>query len=271
MKRQALTHLTITSLIVLFTNTQPIQASTNSPEANQSPVESVQQLVQDGQDLFSSLQQGISSFISDLQLPDFEGILNDIFTVDDPIVLSTSSQVENKPGGSYGIQDDLTDQALINSAEQVAQDTTLSQSAQSVLENIAIATAGNITTTQQLGQDAQNLGQASQQLDVSQHILQNLSAQSALTAQQSALAATRQGVIIQQNQQAQIDRAVGNVLAAQQAKTLAEAATTKRREDAAAGVYSTAALGLIRMPGVTANDSVSANSQALDPDTLLGN
>jgi hypothetical protein len=90
------------------------------------------------------------------------------------------------------------------------------------------------------------LGQESQQLDASQQILQNLS-------QQLALESEQQATIVQQNQQAQVDRAINNVITAQATEELAEANTSTRRQDAAAAARATTQWGLIRMAGLPAN------------------
>jgi hypothetical protein len=52
-----------------------------------------------------------------------------------------------------------------------------------------------------------------------------------------------------QNQQAQIDRALANVLSAQQAKELSELNITHRQESAAASTASATQAGLMQMPG----------------------
>lgn len=262
-KTRTITQFTLTTLLIFLSHSQ-VNASTT--QQTESDVPSVEQLIQSGKDLFSSLQQDIESFITELKIPDFETIANDILSLNGSTI---SDELENKPSESYGIQNDIRNKAIVDSAHQVTQETTLSENAQQNLHNLAAATVSNVQINQQLGQTSQQLGKEAQNLDVSQHILQNLSQQSAINAQQSALNATQQGVIIQQNQQAQIDRAIGNILAAEQTQRLSEAATHKRRENAAASVNSTAALGLIRMPGVTPETANNPNSSALNPENLL--
>ncbi|NER31487.1 MAG: hypothetical protein F6J89_28695, partial [Symploca sp. SIO1C4] len=170
-----------------------------------------------------------------------------------------SGVLENKPGGSYSIQEDLAEKNRQDTATQVASEATLSPQAQTTLKKTAKAVEANVIETVQLGEESQNL-------DVTQQIMQNLSRQEALNSQ-------RQGTIIQQNQQAQLDRALANILNAQQAEELSERNTAQRRESAAAGRASTTQAGLLQMPGGMTLGSAAEvnNSEGVSPEELFDN
>lgn len=146
-----------------------------------------------------------------------------------------SSTLENKPNGSYAIAEDTLEQKKIATTTEMAQESALSTKANAQLEQTARSVTTNVS-------QSLNLGQASQQTDTSQHILQNLSRQAALSAE-------REGILIQQNQQAQVDRALSNLLTAQQTKELTENNTTQRRQTASANNQATSSIGLIQLPG----------------------
>ena len=111
---------------------------------------------------------------------------------------------------------------------------TLSEEAQTKLKETAVF-------VQETVEESVNLGEDSQNRDVTQQILQNLS-------QQEAISATRQGVLVQQNQQAQIDRAISNILNAQQAEELNAINTAKRREEIGTTNLTVRQWGMIRLP-----------------------
>ena len=204
--------------------------------------------------LFNSLEQMVTKFTG----IDFSGItqiVGNLFGLDNSDEDQTINQdltqaLENKPDGSYAIDEDLAEFEQLQQTKQTITDSTLSTQASEQLKQTAAATATNVETSV-------DLGTQSQQIDVSQQILQNLS-------QQAGLNAERQGVIIQQNQQAQVDRAVGNLLNARTAEELTEMNTQERRKKAAATAAATSQLGLVRLPGginpnQTNNSSVNAD------------
>ncbi|MCL1474789.1 hypothetical protein [Argonema antarcticum] len=185
----------------------------------------------------TQLDQMLQSFVGSLKIPDLQEvvakIMNGNFTDNEGTKLSAT--LENKPQGSYSIQSDLANLAQQQTATSTASDATLSKAAQDRQAQMAQMVDQNVTKNIQLGEESQNQ-------DVTQHIMRNISQQTALTAQ-------NQGVIILQNQQAQIDRALANTLSAQQAKELSELNITQRRQDAAAGTASSTQAGLFQMPG----------------------
>lgn len=218
-------------------NPEVVNAQTSDAEESswQQFQHQVEQVIEDGTNLVDSLQQDINTLIQSVTIPNFEQMIAEILglSVEDQ---QLSQIIENKPLGSYGLQEDAQEQANVNVANQTIYDSTLSPEAQQNLQNTSETVAYNVQTTQHLAEE-------SQQLDVTQQILQNL-------AQQEALNAERQGLMIQQNQQAQIDQAINNLLTAQQTEKLNQTATAKRRENLAAGMAATAQYGLIRMPGL---------------------
>lgn len=195
--------------------------------------------------LFDIFKQIVSSFVNDTSLPDFESILDAIINAFNDRDNSnnggqqTAQKLENKSVPTYEIQQDELEKAKTDSAYEVANKTTLDSAAQERLKETSQAVQSNLEANQQLGQE-------SQELDASQQILQNLS-------QQVVLEAEQQATIIQQNQQAQVDRAINNIIAAQATEELAEANTSRRRQDAAAAATATTQWGLIRMAGLPAN------------------
>ena len=56
-------------------------------------------------------------------------------------------------------------------------------------------------------------------------------------------------MIVQQNQQAQVDRAISNILNAQQAEELNAINTAKRREEIGTANLTVRQWGLLRLPG----------------------
>ena len=192
--------------------------------------------------ILEPLKQKIDSFINSITIPDFIQIVEDVFNNSSSNSESETSQktakvLENRPLGEYGITEDRAEQATRDSAKDAAAQATLSEEAQEKLKETAAAIEASVETNVALGEESQTL-------DVTQQILQNLS-------QQEALNAAQIGTIVQQNQQAQVDRAINNVLAAEQAEELSEMNTAKRRQSSAASNASTAQWGLISLPGLT--------------------
>jgi len=154
-----------------------------------------------------------------------------------------SERTENKTNGqsSYGIRADIGKDTTRNVVTEIANQTTLSQTAQTQMAQVK-------QVTQQDTQKIISLGEESQSLDVTQQILQNLSQQTALNSQINQR-------IFQEAQQARIDRSLNNTLIVQTAKELAAINTADRRKNIAAGNAMTQQAGLLMMPGgVTLGD-----------------
>lgn len=215
--------------------------------------------VEQGNGLFNSLEQMVSKF-SGIDFSGITQIWRNLIGLDNSEETPTDNQdltqvLENKPDGSYAIEEDAAKFLQLQQAKQTITDSTLSTQASEQLKQTAAATATNV-------ENSVDLGAQSQQIDVSQQILQNLS-------QQAGLNAERQGVIIQQNQQAQVDRAVGNLLNARTAEELTEINTKERRNKAAAAAAATSQLGLVRLPGGINPGLTNNNSPGVNPDELF--
>jgi len=197
----------------------------------------VKNFVQD--DLFSPITNLINSTIGAFQIPDISKLWNQIIggsAIQDPGAI-WSEILENKTNGqsSYGIREDIGKDTTRNVVTEIANQTTLSQTAQTQMAQIQQA-------NQQNTQKIISLGEESQTLDVTQQILQNLSQQTALNSQINQR-------IFQETQQARIDRALNNTLIAQTAKELAAINTADRRKSIATGNAMTQQAGLLMMPG----------------------
>ena len=197
----------------------------------------VKNFVQD--DLFSPITNLINSTIGAFQIPDISKLWNQILggsAIQDPGAI-WSEILENKTNGqsSYGIREDIGKDTTRNIVTEIANQTTLSQTAQTQMAQVQ-------QVTQQDTQKIISLGEESQTLDVTQQILQNLSQQTALNSQINQR-------IFQETQQARIDRALNNTLIAQTAKELAAINTADRRKSIATGNAMTQQAGLLMMPG----------------------
>jgi hypothetical protein len=191
------------------------------------------------EDLFSPITNLINSTIGAFQIPDIFQLWNQILggSVNQSPGAILSEILENKTNGqsSYGIREDIGKNTTRNVVNEIANQTTLGETAQTQMAQIKEATR----------QDTQaiiNLGEESQSLDVTQQILQNLSQQTALNSQINER-------IFQEAQQARIDRALNNTLITQTAKELAAINTADRRKSIAAGNAMSQQAGLLMMPG----------------------
>lgn len=137
--------------------------------------------------------------------------------------------------GRYSVGRDQSHEAQRATAVGIAQSSTLNESAQEEL-------VAQAELAQQSLAGSQAAAQRSAQSDVSQDILRNLSEQSSLAAE---LAAQR----VAQGQKAQVDRAMGNLLAAQQARALEQQNIRERRERIAGGNRAIEQIGTLTMPG----------------------
>ena len=190
-------------------------------------------------DFLGGLEDTVGDFVSS-QIPDISKIIDIIFNggvgageVDLPS-RQQSETLEGTPD-SYAISESETDAVVREVLVETVGSTTLNESAQNSLKQTSLQVQKSVGASVDLGQDSQSR-------DVTQQILQNLS-------QQEAISATRQGIIVQQNQQAQVDRAISNMLNAQQAEELAGINAAKRREDIGTTNLTVRQWGLIRLPG----------------------
>ena len=187
---------------------------------------------------FGGLEKIVDDFVSS-QIPDVSKIIELIFSSGSGGVaeLPSKEQSEILEGApeSYPISETEADAIVREVLVETVESSTLSEEAQTKLKETAVF-------VQETVEESVNLGEDSQNRDVTQQILQNLS-------QQEAISATRQGVLVQQNQQAQIDRAISNILNAQQAEELNAINTAKRREEIGTTNLTVRQWGMLRLPG----------------------
>lgn len=190
-------------------------------------------------DFLGGLEDTVGDFVSS-KIPDLGRIIDLIFNGDlsagetDLPSRQQSETLEGTPDG-YAISEAETDAVVREVLVDTVESATFDREAQTSLKQTAVRVQQSVSESVDLGQDSQNR-------DVTQQILQNLS-------QQEAISATRQGIIVQQNQQAQVDRAISNMLNAQQAEELAGINAAKRREDIGTTNLTVRQWGLVRLPG----------------------
>ncbi len=189
-------------------------------------------------DFFGGLENIVGDFVSS-KIPDISKIIELIFSsgAEGVAELPSKEQSEILEGSpeSYPISETEADAVVREVLVKTVESSTLSEEGQTKLKETAVFVQETVESSVNLGEDSQNR-------DVTQQILQNLS-------QQEAISATRQGVIVQQNQQAQIDRAISNILNAQQAEELNAINTAKRREEIGTANLTVRQWGMLRLPG----------------------
>ncbi len=191
------------------------------------------------QGFLGGLEDTVTDFVS-TKIPDIGKIIDIVFNSEleegeaDLPSRQQSETLEGTPD-NYAISESETDAVVREVLVETVSSTTLNESAQTNLKQTAVRVQRSVD-------ESVNLGEDSQSRDVTQQILQNLS-------QQEAISATRQGIIVQQNQQAQVDRAISNMLNAQQAEELAGINAAKRREGIGTTNVTVRQWGLIRLPG----------------------
>ncbi len=186
---------------------------------------------------FGGLEETVDDFVRS-RIPDIGKIIDLVFNRDlSEADLPSRQQSETLEGtpDSYAISESETDAIVREILVETVESSSLNESAQTNLKQTAVLVQKTVDESVNLGEDSQNR-------DVTQQILQNLS-------QQEAISATRQGIIVQQNQQAQVDRAISNILNAQQAEELAAINAAKRREEIGTTNLTVRQWGLLRLPG----------------------
>lgn len=193
-------------------------------------------------DVLGTLNGIISSTVGAIKVPDLSQITSVIMGKATSSTEGTklSERLEGKSAingssGSYRIMDDYNMHAQRTAAVNSADAQTLSTQAQAQTAQVLAATKQDTETNIQLGNDSQNQ-------DVTQRILQNLSQQTALNAQTSEK-------ILRESQQSRTDGAISNVLSAQTAKEVSAKNTADRREAIASGNQSMQQSSMLMMPG----------------------
>ncbi len=213
-------------------------------------LDSVVQIVPDNlPDGITGIIAGLKGIIDDFvssEIPDIDKIIEIVSNSgSDEIDLPSKQQSENLEGNpdSYTIAESESDAIVREILVETVKSSTFDELAQTKLKEIAVFVEKTVDESVDLGENSQNR-------DVTQQILQNIS-------QQEAISATTQGIIAQQNQQAQIDRAINNMLSAQQAEELSAMNAAKRREELGTTNLTVRQWGLIRLPGPTTEDEDS--------------
>lgn len=153
----------------------------------------------------------------------------------------------NAEAGRFSVGRDQSHEAQRTTAVGIAQSSTLNGSAQArMVEQAELA--------QQSLAGSQAAAQRSAQSDVSQDILRNLSEQSSLAAE----LASQQ---VAQGQQAQMDRAISNLLSAQQARALDQQNILERRERISSGNRAIEQIGTMTMPGGFSLGTTGGNAE----------
>ncbi|NES97444.1 MAG: hypothetical protein F6K32_19930 [Desertifilum sp. SIO1I2] len=147
----------------------------------------------------------------------------------------TASQTVLEQEGLFSVRQDASHKVQRDTAIGIANDSALSSEAQQQLRDRAQRASQQVELAVQLAQSAQ-------EKDVSQHILQDSA------AVQGAIAALS-GEQLKEAQQARVDRAMGNLINAQQARELQQMNVSQRRQGIATGNAAIESTGLISLPG----------------------
>lgn len=190
-------------------------------------------------DLPGTLGNIINGALGQYGVPDLETVTTEVeeTATSQEEGAALSEILENRqPGqGSHAIRTDLAKQASRETALEITSAATLSQTAQQDM-------AQRAQITQEETEQNVQLGEESQSLDVTQQIMQNLSQQTALNSRVNER-------VLQEAQQARVDRAIANAIHAQQARELSVITTTDRRQHIAAGNAANQQTGLLSLPG----------------------
>ncbi|MCU0546128.1 MAG: hypothetical protein MUE44_28825 [Oscillatoriaceae cyanobacterium Prado104] len=199
----------------------------------------------------TEIESNLSSFLGELKVPDLKKAVQSIMdgNTSESEGTKLSAALEKKPQDSYSLRENTAELAERESAVSVANKATLGSSAQQKQAQMKEVVQQNVEQTNRESEKSMELAADSEGQDVTQNIMRNISQQSAIAAQQTALLADNQSALIMQGQQAQIDRSLANILNAQQAEELNEINTAQRRQDAAAATASSTQAGLFQMPG----------------------
>lgn len=255
----AVMFITLASLPQARTTAQSAQPSTSQSSTSSSSTSSTSSTSSSITDIFSqisSIIDGIDDFVAnisgvvsdtlssalgDFGVPDLATVLDQLKTTstssDEGAMLSEA--LENRQSengnGSFAIRSDLANQASRKTAIAVMNSATLGQEAQErMVQQAQIA--------QQAVEENAQLAEESQTLDVTQHIMQNLS-------QQSALSARVNQQILQEAQQARLDRSISNTLSAQIAEEVSAANIADRRQKIGTVNKAVQQTGLFSLPG----------------------
>lgn len=203
------------------TNQQSQDFINQARGGNQNPVEQVTGFVRN---IPSSLSQIFQTAMGSFKVPDLGQLMSSIMngSTSQNEGTQTAEAVENRirGKGSFSIRTDSTNESFRATSLGAIDQSTLGKPAQ----DRAVRTQ---QATQTATEEITSLGNESQNLDVTQHILQNISRQQALAGQVDK-------VLVDEAQQARADRAIANTLSAQIAEEVAGNNISARRETSAA-------------------------------------
>lgn len=215
----------------------------------ENPLEGLQRQVNDflGQaegfvaQAWESASQVLSDSLGALRIPDpmviAEEMLNRSSRQTEAGKLAESMESRLEDQGSLATREDLNKEVQRAAVIATANGSTLSRSAQE-------QSAQALEVAQQATEQSITLGQDSQNSDVSQHILQNLSAQTALSQ-------TTQESLLREAHGNRVLGAQNNLLTAQAASELTAMHTTGRREKISTHNQATVGSAMMTLPGET--------------------
>jgi len=253
-KRKITSIITITILLIMLQNKVVAQdeVTTNTYQDEAPITETINSLID--QDLEGAAQNILSDFLDSIPFinnlkTQIQGIRQEVLNFRIPSterikvivnqnledLSSSTERLENSPDNPTIVKE-IENKVIRATFEDVIEETSLGTQGQQKIAEVA-------ELIQKTAEENIELGDQSQTLDVSQQILQNLS-------RQQALSASNQSILITQNQQAQVDRAMGNLLQAQTAEELAKINARTRRETAGSNDLLQRQWGLVRVPGV---------------------
>ena len=185
--------------------------------------------------LLDSLLNSINSFVSNT-VSSAENIFADFDVFSGTPETKQILEFENRTQETYQVLKDAVNEDSLNKIIDQAIVNSLSKNGLDELNSISIGVGDNVYQSMEVNDITQNT-------DVTQHILRQIS-------KQEFLAAEREGILIQQGQEAEISRDVGNLLNAQQLKRMNEEEIRNRRTSNATSNLTTRGWGLLTTPGL---------------------
>ncbi len=232
----------ISSAFAATVDTPETRSITQTASSVSNASNSIQNFVDDlGSFVRGNLFGGITKFVNNalgsVEVPDLGEVVSEIMKGSLPEDGTTSSKLENNLKNSYAIRQDLANQSERVGAIEVAQNKTLSKTAQNKSKNTLEQSTNSQLESSSMADDSQNT-------DTSQQILQNIS-------QQLKDNATIADLQLQEASQARQDRALDLTLTAQTAQELNTFNTGERQTRIATGNNVVSQGALLTMPGGT--------------------
>lgn len=187
------------------------------------------------EEYLEDIYQIFSSYVGDVGAPKFFESFFDIMGQEMPAQGEMASATENGLEDSYAIREDVADAQERLGVQVYLNRENLSEEAQEITQQTREQSIKAVD-------DSQNLAEDSQDLDTSQQILQNISAQLGQQALISNLG-------FQEISKTRTELAMSAVLLAQSTKELNQLTTAQRQEMITSRNQAVANAGLISMPG----------------------